>query len=193
MKKKIIYIFSVKSHLFFSNRKYIILNRRWTAFTIIIIHRRRIPRRRHIFFNNKYFFFVSSSFFWTVKPSVTFWKKFFWGNCFVYPFSVCLRKRHYISQKSIWNLFSYWLFNHNWKILLKLSFRGAEKWFLVISFMHKYFLGGQKGGAKVFSVNMNFSSVFFLKSLTREKMASFWTIFCKNTATTRNFAKTRAR
>ena len=120
--KKLFISFSVKSHFFFSNRKYIILNRRWTAFTIIIIHRRRIPRRRHIFFNNKYFFFVSSSFFWTVKPSVTFWKKFFWGNCFVYPFSVCLRKRHYISQKSIWNLFSYWLFNHNWKILLKLSF-----------------------------------------------------------------------
>ena len=113
---------------------------------------------------------------------MTFWKKFFWGNCFVYPFSVCLRKRHYISQKSIWNLFSYWLFNHNWKIFTKIEllFRGAEKWFLVISFMHKvFFLGRAKRGSKFFSVNMNFSSVFFLKSLTREKMASFWTIFAK--------------
>ena len=78
--KKIIYIFSVKSHFFFSNRKYIILNRRWTAFTIIIIHRRRIPRRRHIFFNNKYFFFVSSSFFLNSKAKCDILKKVFFGE-----------------------------------------------------------------------------------------------------------------
>ena len=177
--KKNLFIFLPWNRIFFSNRKYIILNRRWTAFTIIIIHRRRIPRRRHIFFNNKYFFFVSSSFFYTVKPSVTFWKKFFWGNYFVYPFSVCLQKRHYISQKSIWNLFSYWLFNHNWKILLKLSFGGPKNDFWSFLFCISICWEGKKGESKYFSVNMNFSSVYFLKSLTREKMASFWTIFAK--------------
>ena len=100
---------------------------------------------------------------------MTFWKKFFWGNCFVYPFSVCLRKRHYISQKSIWNLFSYWLFNHNWKILLKLSFGGPKNDFWSFLICISICWEGKKGESKYFSVNMNFSSVFFLKSLTREK------------------------
>ena len=101
---------------------------------------------------------------------MTFWKKFFWGNCFVYPFSVCLRKRHYISQKSIWNLFSYWLFNHNWKILLKLSyFLGGPKndfWSFLLCISISW--EGKKG-EQIFQCKYEFFFCFLFKITNKRK------------------------
>ena len=102
---------------------------------------------------------------------MTFWKKFFWGNCFVYPFSVCLRKRHYISQKSIWNLFSYWLFNHNWKILLKLSyfFRGPKNDFWSFILCISIFSWEGKKGEQIFQCKYEFFFCFLFKITNKRK------------------------